>query len=419
MVNTKEGLIKSSNKTKSEYLVIFLFFLADSMLVKQNSSLLINQSANIIITSITAVLLFSRLMKNARFSMKQIFFGLFVPLFILMSTFINYLRFDIISAGAFIKIILIIFGLLITERIEFKEFSNSFIIAVSALAFFSMIAYVLSLLFWSNLGSLISKFPIISRQGYMTFYSLFVTNIPTYVSDRWRNWSIFAEPGEFQIYLNIALILLLFFQNDIKKRNIIFIILSLAIITTLSTTAYILYAWIVLGHYIINSTGKIKCSQVTLFLTMLAISISIFQQDKLVEIVFGKFSGGLSNRSFGDRINSFFFNFEILKQYPLLGVGPEQFSIYQLQADYIGAVTNTILGTFSIYGFIPGISFVYIIILFTLKQSKNIIVFIWLMVVFIVMLSTQEMTYSPLINVIFLWGIKPHRKLNLLYKKEN
>ena len=192
-----------------------------------------------------------------------------------------------------------------------------------------------------------------------------------------------------------------------QEKNTNFTIISLAIVTTLSTTAYILYSWIVLGYYFINSNGKLKYTQVILLIVFLIISGFILQQDKLVEIVFSKFSGGLSNRSFGDRFYSIIFNCEIIRQYPILGVGPEQFSLFQGQADYISAATNTILGTFSMYGLLP-VFLLYILLFYYNEKSKNILGFICLVIVFIVMLSTRNDLFSSH-KCSLLMGIKPQK----------
>jgi O-antigen ligase len=220
-----------------------------------------------------------------------------------------------------------------------------------------------------------------------------------------RNWSIFAEPGEFQIYLLVAIMFLLFLNTHSKYKKIIFFILSTTVLTTLSTTAYILYFFIAILYFIHSLRYKIRSSHLIFLFVLLLFIALISRIDFISNIVFGKIFDGIENRSFGDRYYSFKFNFDIIIRYPFFGVGPEKFLILQENSTYLSAVTNTYLGVFAMFGLVPGIAFLYSIFLFVYRKFKYKALSFGIIIIFLVFLSAQEMSYSPLMNLLFLWGI--------------
>ena len=86
----------------------------------------------------------------------------------------------------------------------------------------------------------------------MSFYNLFIVVIPKiyyYSSIMVRNFGLFREPGVYQMYIILALIIQLFiFSKPNLKITIMYI---LVLISTFSTTGYIALL-LLLGTYMVK-----------------------------------------------------------------------------------------------------------------------------------------------------------------------
>lgn len=126
---------------------------------------------------------------------------------------------------------------------------------------------IVSLLFWGlqnagiNVAKILFNRFVTSNNQYTYDYSgyLTITNKPGYGQLLYsflefypnRNIGIFSEPGVYQMVLNSAIFCLLFLPNyiriDVSKRKACFVILSLCLMSTQSTSGYIGYLVIILG----------------------------------------------------------------------------------------------------------------------------------------------------------------------------
>ncbi len=186
----------------------------------------------------------------------------------------------------FIWIVHILFGF-IAVLYDKENFLTRYIKIVVFLAVVSLFYYELSLI---NLD-LAKKLTMI-HLPYRTSVSSSITidGLFLYCFNPWhydRNTSIFGEPGLYQIVLNSALFCLLFIEdkNNLSKKKVIIyiLILSLALISTRSTTGFIGFLLLLAG-YIVEGKKKEKIgirSTLLLLLILLATALLIDYQYNL------------------------------------------------------------------------------------------------------------------------------------------
>lgn len=139
---------------------------------------------------------------------------------------------------------------------------------------------------------------------------------------RRRNCSIFTEPGVYQIYLNIALLVLMKEKKlSIKKSRRAFIVLTIALLTTVSSMGYLVYTVVILLYYLerddlfnrIGLSSK-KSRRIIFFLIFIVMLI--------LEYLTGTVTGFIrTTNSFASRHDDVLLTFLIAKDYPLFGIG--------------------------------------------------------------------------------------------------
>ncbi len=125
-------------------------------------------------------------------------------------------------------------------------------------------------------------------------YGLFLYSYMTYYPN--RNVGIFTEPGIYQSVLNSALFVLLFMNEclhiDITKRKRYFILFSVALLTTQSTTGYLGFMAILLVLLLNKNDDKsinwkrIAVSLGLVFLIGLGCDLAIRGEDSLLNVAF-------------------------------------------------------------------------------------------------------------------------------------
>lgn len=133
----------------------------------------------------------------------------------------------------------------ITESCRISEMSIKFVNVIKWLAAISLVGFLLYLIF-PNIALLLPK-----TEGYssLEYYNAIVYIFPAragfgYFVPFYRNIGIFWEPGAYQAFLNIAIIFALNRKDFLENRkNVIWLlIMMICIITTFSTTGYIVLA---------------------------------------------------------------------------------------------------------------------------------------------------------------------------------
>lgn len=269
------------------------------------------------------------------------------------------------------------------------NFKKIYIIVLSAICFCSLFnQYILkSILIITGIFSKLANTSLVTFNIDGTPFLNLITSFVLYSSNYIRNFGIFNEPSFFQFYLIVAL----FFTEQVKcseKKK--FLLISLFVITllsTLSTTAYLLLAFYVIINlkYILsflqnNVLCSVKFKRVFIFILASIIFLFVlilFQNEEIFSSFKFIFTKLLTpNASSSTRLNSILFSIQCVVKHPFIGVSTD----YYLNKTII---TNTIGSIWAMYGFIPVVCTITYIIKFSFnnayKLSKKICLFIIMM----------------------------------------
>ncbi len=240
-----------------------------------------------------------------------------------------------------------------------------------------------------------------------------------------RNYGIFREPGVFQAYLIIAIIIciILFDKRNYKKEIIGIAVLVLATMMTKSTTAYIelILVWLFFSIKG-NRHAKGKEKTVILVTEMVVVTLlicylcmySFGAGPSIVKRVFlDKFDSSSESYASGfTRMASIGANIRLWLKNPLFGVGITNKSqayndlVYSLYGNSVDSDTNTVLATFSQFGCLVGMIIVVGVFGLTCiignRRKERLIALIMVLV----LLSTEYFLFSALFNVWLWYGLR-------------
>lgn len=314
------------------------------------------------------------------------------------------------TAGVVLKIMIIVTGYGIFKIYGLRNFSSAFIKIMKFLAICSLIVYIVGIFAFP----LIQIFPTVITENRIgvdsSFANLGVSIVPYYTELRFRNYSVFREPGVYQAFLNVALIFLLFVkeQKNDKKDMIIF---SLAIISTLSTTGIVAWLLIMVAYFLSSKNREEKVNTKTKLLVFGFVAISmlavVFLPD-ISSIVFSKLTNG--SVSWYSRFNSIWSNIHVFLLNPLFGVGMTQLNT--LLQEYLSSInltgylhnTNTIFTQFSSYGVFFGSIYVYGLFRFFKVLSQNTAIRVLLAVAIIILLFGENFDTNFLFAILLFLG---------------
>ena len=204
-------------------------------------------------------------------------------------------------------------SLLIASTIEYKIYSRHFINIIFILSFISLFFYAAFLL----KPSLITGLPSLNITKPNYNYIVYIYNKEQWGLD--RNYSIFWEPGAFQGFITLALVMLLFSSPNLfnNRRQLIYAILfTLTTITTFSTTGYIVF-FIIFSIYSIKNFKALPLAIIAGVIFYLA-----FDRVMLNNVIFQKFNQqGTWSTSGQRRISDVFVELDMVRSSPVFGVG--------------------------------------------------------------------------------------------------
>lgn len=194
------------------------------------------------------------------------------------------------------------------DKITIAQFVKAFVNILTFLAVFS--------LFWYVLVNFVPGFQLpflVTKPYYGAFYHVlgFTTSRAS------RNSGIFWEPGVFQIYLNLAMMMIIFDKRGVIERPFVKLsILLVALVTTVSSTGYLCFAAIIGVTMIaknLNQVGRTIKKYAIVFLILFLVA----------EALTGKITEKLVHKqgSFLSRHDDTVISFSIARDYPLFGTG--------------------------------------------------------------------------------------------------
>lgn len=241
----------------------------------------------------------------------------FIILILIFNTFINIdkgIKFD-----SFIALSIVCFALaFIQDFIKKEMFIDIYIKIMIIISCVSLIIYIVSifkdpmslpLYKKENLDGIVYQYSIYYTWGWKTFFEE-------------RNAGIYWEPGAFQLYLNLALMFIIFAKNNINNKICVAPLFIITIITTKSTTGYIILAAIIM-YSIMTKRIKVKSRNMKIIGTALILIISIISIAFLLksDVISKKFENTEHKSSYSIRRNDAFGTFDIITKYPINGVG--------------------------------------------------------------------------------------------------
>lgn len=245
---------------------------------------------------------------------------------------------DSASINSYIGNIMLLFSaFLLSLQISFDSFERVFVNVLAIIAIYSLAMYILGFTFHiSQYATGSTSMPILGLYNYLG-------------SNLGRNSGIFWEPGVYQIFLNVA-ILFLIDQLNIQKLNkkdfCIFLLFAVSIITTVSTTGYIILSCTMM-YFVLHQYAKSSISRKIIMLLPLLLVLG-----SLIFIML--YSPAIYNKLFRPngstqiRLNDLTRSPEIIQQSPYWGVGSgtqtEQYrnSIYGITYNSVGVFLSAI-----------------------------------------------------------------------------
>ena len=217
---------------------------------------------------------------------------------------------DIAVNEVLVMILRIICTAIVLSNISLRGFLSIFIKILEPLAILSLVCMGILLI----APGLLEPISIISGSIKGTLFHVFgFANETVYT----RNCSIFWEPGVYQIYLNLAIMLLIFNQiKDVEHRNRKIIIFSIALLTTQSSMGLLCMAITLFAASIINEDSQNKSAMrgVAIFLLIVLVIIEVNYSIVGYKLIQGE-------GSFSSRIEDLRISASITRVYPLFGTG--------------------------------------------------------------------------------------------------
>lgn len=229
-----------------------------------------------------------------------------------------------------------------------------------------------------------------------------------------RNLGLFWEPGAFQTYLCLALIIDAFvFKFEKKLRATVIIV---AIITTFSSSGYIALILIMIALALtaaIENDGRRN-----MFIILCAFLVGLYMASVIIKnyfphleyTLFGKLEGLFvddidSETSAGVRYNSIVEGFTVFLKNPVFGVGLTKMNAYFEENFGNTMTTCTFVNWFAYFGIGYGLISVYSFFRLSRYFSNKKILRIILCVVLFIIVFSENYALNPSIMIITIYGL--------------
>ena len=396
----------NANKVLNVFLMILLIFSTDCFVTFANVNELYKNIFRILIV-LACLILAVPYLKYFRYNQTSFFIWSILVGIIIINAIV---RRDF-GTGNLMKIILISFGVLYSCVITIENFKYYYVKLMSIISGYSLITYVMRDLFRN-----VEWIPRVSN-GNMVMQNLVISNLDVTNAGLIRNWGPFWEPGVFQIYVLLALIIVM---AEYKEKHFLKILFIVTTLSTFSTTGYIILAIILMG-FLFESQKK-RYSEITfknekiLILIIFFIGAMIIMLDsQILMIVFEKFRCNSSSFvSASSRSDSIWGNLLVSIRYPLIGAGykrmDELFWTF-LKSMGTQAVSNTngLLMNYSVYGWLFGGIWTWLMYRFVRNFNITIRMRSLVFLCMVLMLFSEPLFHSLLFNTILFYGIKPKK----------
>ncbi len=263
--------IESNNPSAIDYILILLLILMSS-----NPFMLQNHLLFLIITFL--IIIFKVKLSIRQLSVSK--YDFMVIFFFFAYEIIHLIIFQDIRLLNIFRLTFLGYVACMVIKVTNKNFVDIYLKIIYVLAIVSLVAYPLlnnNSFYYSVKEMADFLFPL--RKDINDYYTptlIFITLDPAslFFGNLYRNAGFAWEAGAFAIFLNIALSFNLFLKkNDtiLNKKNIIYII---AIVSTFSTTGYVILFFELLAYNLLKSTKRL--TQIIYLIVFLFLSINLF-----------------------------------------------------------------------------------------------------------------------------------------------
>lgn len=342
-----------------------------------------------------------RLNKVSGKSLMYLFVSVF---FILCGCF---LRSEDIKQTA-IVIIMLVLAYIYSVCLSAHDFAEKFINIIYFLCVYSLITFFL----YKLNPSIVERFPIVYNEMDYLAYNMGFSMIRSYSE---RNQGIFWEPGAFQTFIGIALILELFLIKRFSKKRIIVYLAT--VFTTYSTTGYVSVVVILLVYMIYVMINKVernfKNVRSLLFLIgLVAVLYLIFTNlsTETSKHVFGKITAYRNDTSrvkkmtsASVRVDAILKPISLFLDNPVFGVGTTGLNGFASEEGY-KMNTCTFVNWFAMYGFIVGMIFVGGFYKISKYITGNRTTALLVLIAFFILTISEDYVRNPSILVFVFWG---------------
>lgn len=396
-----------------EYLVVFfLIFATDSLIICSNDNRLYARISWIMMT----VLLLYYILKSKLKIEKQECILILLCMWLIISMVENE---SIRNVNYYQRIIIILLSLFVTRDIEGDRFINYFISIMRLIALVSLAGFAFHLAIENS-----KSFPfIMTGNGTIPFKALFFTNIRYGVPIN-RNFGPFWEPGAYQIYLNWALFYTL---NKRNKINILDVLLfSVTILTTKSTAGIIILGLVFICFCLKKERRKsIKKTNYKIIIIVLGIIgfFFIVNNSHLMLVLFDKITSFFIDRSTMNsrnvstytRIYGIIADIDIIKRYPLFGIGSGSIKQAIMNSHGLTSNTNSILAMTASYGIAAGVLYFSLFLRAARNQSGFLNCCVYL-IMLIAIYSTENLIVSVFSYIVLIYEGKSRKKEKIHYE---
>ncbi|MCM2535837.1 O-antigen ligase family protein [Neobacillus pocheonensis] len=299
-------MIKS--KHLINYFILLLIVTSGSVFFTLRYS---KETRRLLMISALLVLLYNIIRKNVKFN-KMSISKLLLLITLMSASFLVNTQNGIDTKNLLLITSVMASVFILKEGIRPNIFKVSYVKIMLWICIISLVCYALSSIIP------ISKFPFYHEEQLgvdvfrYTFYHSWGWGIGTL-----RNPGIFWEPGVFECYINLAILFLIFDRdNSIANKKYYYLIFISTLITTQSTTGYII-AGLILLYATLTFKIAVKNNIIRIFIVVFSIlGVLFFINSNVVSDKFNQDNGSYSART-ADLTQSL----DMIKESPILGIG--------------------------------------------------------------------------------------------------
>lgn len=359
-MNRSESSIISNKRHKSVYIALFVIYMSNGIFPA------VHMSALYRVLSVIGIFSIMLIKKNGKMLLDKKAF-LFCIFMVGLQTITIVCHGIDITSDLFL-ILSIISALLITTAISEMDFLQGCRIAVCIISVGSIIFFVLGLVYpyyvsripsvflqttrWDNAYTLLGSF-VVRNRSLFTYY---------------RSFGIFSEPGQFQIFLSLGLIIELFFVERPNWK--LLLVLFGGIVSCSSTNGYIVAILIIIAYLIDNNSLKNRVQRRFRKILIFVLTIGVFALivvdsafiSEIIQSVMGKVTGLTAVYNYTEkgtsleRIRAFDTALSIWLQHPIEGYGYVGMRAYVKQLSDTGFImTCSPLNWLARYGTVYGV----------------------------------------------------------------